>query len=267
MTGRLGALSAALTGEVNARSRRAFLIALGAGLLASFALGASVLPIELTSNLLISYGVFVGAFAISLAALLFQQFGGEFGDALAVAGWARLEAEDHWRKIGAGRIPRSPKEAADWLAHHADPSTFQAQRVSVLLMVGDVAAARAALETVPQDTPYERFDVASDRWLLDFLEGEVPPLTPLEAAAAELHNDHERRLAKAGVATLRAHSAAVEGRDWVPSFAGIRPELGTAAAGIVGARYVVPQWTALVAISGALIGGALVFGRLTGVWR
>jgi hypothetical protein len=267
VSGRLGALAAAVTSEVNARSRRAFLLALGAGLLAAFALGASALPFEIISNLLITYGVFVGAFAVTLAAVLFQQFGGDFGDALAVAGWSRLEAEDRWRKVGAGRIPRSPTEAAAWLVRHPDPSTLQAQRISALLMVGDLAAARATLDSSPGDTPYERFDVASDRWFIHFVEGEVPPLDSVEAAAAEIVDEHERRLATVGVATLRACAAVVEGRDWVAPVAAVRADLGDAAAGIVAARYIVPQWTALAAIAGVLIGGALVFGRLTGVWR
>lgn len=78
MSGRLAALATAVTGEVSRRSRRAFLLALAAGLLANFAFGASMLPSEFTANLLLAYALFLGAFAIVLAAVLLQQFGGTF---------------------------------------------------------------------------------------------------------------------------------------------------------------------------------------------
>ena len=262
---RFGALAAVVTGDVKRRSN-GFLLALGAGLLASFALGASVLPTEITSNLLVSYGVFLGAVGAALLALLYRQFGGEFGDALAVAGWARLEAEDRWRRLGAGRIPRSPAEATAWHRQHADPTTLQEQRLSAYLMADDPAGARAALAAYPMTTPYERFDAVNDRWLLDFTDGELPPLDEVEAMAAALQDPGERRQAIVATATLRAHVAVAEGRDWAAPVAAVRAEVGEAASGIIWARYILPAWTWLMAISALLVGGALLFGRLTGVW-
>lgn len=267
MSGRFGALAAVVTGEVQRRSNRAFLLALGAGLLATFALGASVLPTEITSNLLVSYGVFLGAFGLTLLALLYAQFGGQFGDALAVAGWARLEAEDRWRRLGAGRIPRSPAEATAWLQQHGDLTTLQPQRLSAHLMAGDLAGARGALATYPLATPYERFDAVNDRWFLDFMDGELPPLDEVETMAAALQDADERRQAIVATATLRAHAAVAENRDWVAPVAAVRGELGDAGSGIIGARYILPAWTMLMAISALLVGGALLLGRLTGVWR
>ena len=264
---RFSALAAVVTSEVQRRSRRAFLLAVGAALLASFALGASVLPTEITANLLVSYAVFLGAFALALLALLYRQFGGEFGDALAVAGWARLEAEDRWRRLGAGRIPRTPAEATAWLQQHDDPTTLQQQRLSAQLVAGDLVTVRVGLATYPMDTPYERFDAANDRWFLDFMDGELPPLADLEAMAAALRDPAERRQAIVATATLRAHAAVADGRDWVAPVAAVRDVVGDAASGIIWARYILPAWTMLMAISALFVGGALLFGRLTGVWR
>ena len=266
MSGRLGALAAAVTDEVRARSRRAILLAVGAGLLANFALGASILPIAYTTNLLLGYGLFLGTFAIVLAAVLLQQFGGSLGDALAVGGWSRLEAEARWRALGAGRIPRSPAEAQKWLSDHPDPEALQPLRFAAMLLTDDVAGARAALETYPLDTAYERFGAKADRWALDFAEGALPDLAGVEARAAELTDPHEQRQAAASLAILRAHAALARGNDWVPPMAAARPLVGEAADGIIGARYVLPAWTMPVAIAAALIGVALLFGRLTGVW-
>jgi hypothetical protein len=266
VSGRLGALAAAVTEDVRRRSRRAILLAIGAGLLANFTLGASILPSAFTTNLLLAYGLFLGAFAIVLAAGLLQQFGGTFGDALAVGGWSRLEAEARWRRLGAGRIPRSPAEALKWLSDHPDPAALQPQRLAALLLTNDVAGARATLETYPADTVYERFGAECDRWALDFVEGAMPDFAHVEALAAEITDPHHQRSAAASMAILRAHAAVAEGRDWVPPLAATRPLVGDAADGIIGARYVLPSWTMSVAIAALLIGVALLFGRLTGVW-
>jgi hypothetical protein len=267
VSGRLGALAAAVAGEVATRARRAFLLALGAGLLAVFALGGSILPVEVAANLLLTYVLFLGVFALALAALLMQQFGGAFGDALAVGGWARLEAEARWRRHGAGRIPRSPEEGRRWLDAHPDTTTLVAERFSAQLVCGDLVAARGTLENRPIDTPYGRFDVASDGWFLDFVDGAIPPLDDVVRLSGDIVDPSERRVADAALATLRAHEAVALGGDWVAALAGGRAQLGDAASGIIGSRYILPAWTVSVAIAALLIGGALIVGRATGVWR
>jgi hypothetical protein len=266
VSGRLGALAAALSAEVQHRSRRAFLLALGGGLLAVFALGASVLPSGIASNLLLVMGVFLAVFGASLALLLIQAFGGAFGDALAVAGWARLDADERRKAEGAGRIPRSPAEARAWLSAHPEPATFQSHRLSAQILAGELDAARATLATYPSATPLDRFEMLDDGWFLDFLEGEDPDLAPLAAAADQLTVEPERTFAAVIVATLRAHAAVAAGGDWVAPLAAERPRLGERAAGIVGGRYVAASWTLMMAGASVIIGFALLVGRATGVW-
>jgi hypothetical protein len=179
---RFAALGTAMQAEVYARGRRAFLVAIGAALLAAFALGASFVPIAIAGNLLISYAVFLAAFAATLAPALLWQFSGAFGDALAVAGWGRLEAEERRRDLGVGRIPRSPAEARAWLAAHPDSASFQPQRAGAFIVAGDLEAAREALASFPSETAYQRFDKLGDTWFLDFMGGALPDLHDVESA-------------------------------------------------------------------------------------
>jgi hypothetical protein len=267
VTGRLGALAATVAADVQARSRRAFLLAIGAALLASFALGASIVPVAIAGNLLLSYAVFVGAFGAALAAALLAQYGGTFGDALAVAGWARLDAEERWRRLGAGRIPRSEAEARSWLDAHQDQTVLQPQRLTAQLFAGDLEAARTTLARYPSATAFQRFDALNDAWFLDFVGGELPALHGVEAAAREVEDPDERLRTEVSVAMLRAHTAVAAGGDWVPPLASLRPLLGSRAGGVVGTRYVMTAWTLLMTITTAMVGVALLVGRVTGVWR
>ncbi|HEX6475497.1 MAG TPA: hypothetical protein VF114_10485, partial [Candidatus Limnocylindria bacterium] len=209
MNERLNALAGEFSREVHGRVRRAFLMALGAGLLSAFALGASVVPIEISGNLLIAYGIFLAVSGSVLGLVLLRQFGGTFGDALAVVVWGRRHAEERWQRLGAGRIPRTPQEARAWLTAHPDPGSLQAQRLSAQIGAGDLPAARATLATYPTDTAGQRYELGSDAWFLDFLDGALPPVEPIAAAAAAVADEPE--WAAVGVATLRAHAASVTG--------------------------------------------------------
>jgi hypothetical protein len=266
VTDRRGALAALVQDEVYRRVRRSFLVAIGASLLGAFAFGASILPLAVTGNLLLSYGLFLAVFGTMLATMLVSQFGGPFGDALAVAVWARMRAEDHWREVGAGRMPVSADQAEAWLAAHPDTETLQPQRLSAQLSAGRLEDARRTLGTYPTATPYERFDQAADGWFLDFLEGDARPFASVDAVAANLEADDDRALAAAGLALMRAHQAAVSGTDPYPALAAARPALGERASGLVGTRYVLRTWTVMMVIAAGLVGVALLFGRMTDIW-
>jgi hypothetical protein len=266
VSGRLGALAAAVSADVQRRSLRAFLLALGSGLLGVFALGASILPDGIVTNLLFAYAVFVGIFGVSLALLLIKAFSGAFGDALAVAGWARLDAEDRRRDAGGGRIPRSPGEARGWLAAHPVDSTLPAHRFSAEILAGELEAARKTLEAYPSTTELDRFEILDDGWFLDFLQGRVLDLDPLETAAAALGAEAQRTFAAVAIATLRAHAAAVAGIDWIPPLAAERQRVGSRADGIVASRYIVASWTLTMTVTSVMVGFALLVGRATGVW-
>jgi hypothetical protein len=208
----------------------------------------------------------MAVFGATLAILLVTQFGGRFGDALAVVVWARLRAEDRWREVGAGRIPIGPEEAKAWLAAYPEESSLPSQRLSAQMSAGLLANARVTLTRYPTTTPYERYDQIADAWFLDFVEGQDGGFDAADAAAAAIDTDDERQLAAANRALMRAHVAAASGLEPYSVLAAARPALGDRAAGLVGSRYVVRTWTFLMAIAAGLVGVALLVGRMTGVW-
>jgi hypothetical protein len=265
---RFAALGALVNAEVQRRVRRAFLLALILGLGAVFAFGGSILPVSITSNLLLSYGVFLATYGAVLALALLWGFGSQFGDAMAVVGFARLDFEARWREAtGERRIPRTADQAREWLGRHAADEGQLVQRLSVQALAGDTAAARVTLSRYPATTGHDRFEAASDAWLIDFLEGETPSLSHVDSAAASIQEPEARAHAAANVAVLRAHRAVAEGADWVAPLAAARPLVGERASGIVASRFVVSAWTLQMAGAAAFVGVALLVGRLTGVWR
>lgn len=264
MNERLNALARQFDREVQARARRSLLVALGAGLVAAFALGAAFIPVEVSGNLLLTYAVFLAPFAIVLAVMLLGQFSGPFGDALAVATWGRLHAEDRWKRLGAGRLPRNRQEAQAWLAAHPDEDAFQAQHLSARLGVGDLAAARATLPHYPTETPAQRYELASDAWFVAFLAGEALPLEAVTEAAAAV--DDEPEWAAVGLATTLAHAAVASGGDWMRPLAEVRPLLGPRADGLVGTRFILATWTVYMGAAAVMVGIALFIGRSTGIW-
>jgi hypothetical protein len=260
-------LPALLSQEVQRRTRRAFLIALGLGLVAVFALGASFLPITLSADLLISYGVFLAVYALALALVLLRDFGHELGDALAVVIWGRLDAEEHSKRLTGAKIPVGQAAAAAWLARHGETPGLAPQRVVAQILNGDLEGARTTLRDYPTTTPYERFELASDRWFVDFVSGVDAPTTAVDAAAEEVVDPEDRARAAASVATLRAHALAAGGGNWLQALASARAAVGHRANMLVVSRMLVPAWTFYMASAALLIGIALLVGRATGVWR
>jgi len=259
-------LPALLSQEVQRRTRRAFLIALGIGLLAVFALGASFLPMTLSADLLISYGVFLAVYAVALALVLLRDFGHELGDALAVVIWARLDAEEHSKRLTRAKIPVGQAAAAAWLKRHGGDPGLAPHRVVAQILTGDLDGARATLGDYPTTTPYQRFELTSDRWFVDFVSGVDAPLT-VEAAAEEVVDPEDRARAAASVATLRAHALAASGGNWLQALASARAAVGDRANMLVVSRMLMPTWTIYMASAALLIGIALLVGRAAGVWR
>jgi len=253
--------------EVQRRTRRAFVIALGLGLLAVFALGASFLPMSLSADLLISYGVFLAVYAVALALVLLRDFGHELGDALAVVIWARLDAEEHSKRLTGAKIPVGHAAAAAWLARHGDTPDLAPQRMVAHILTGDLEGARATLNHYPTTTPHQRFELASDRWFVDFVSGDDPSLAAVEAAEEEVVDPEDRARAAASVATLRAHGLAAAGGNWLHALASGRAAVGDRANMLVVSRMLMPTWTIYMASAALLIGIALLVGRVTGVWR
>ena len=264
---RYWALGSTVTAEAGRRVRRAGLIAAGGGLLSAFALGASVLPMSVTSDLLVAYLVFLAVYGAILALALLRELGGPYGAAMTVGEFARSGTLAEWRATtGDPDPPRSPADAAAWLQRHPDDGSLPGQRLSALLLTGDLAAARQALAQYPRSTPFERYDHAADAWFLDFLEGATPPPAEVEAAVREVSDAGPRARADAGLAVLRAHLAEASGADWIAPLATARPLIPADANTGWRGSMIVRVWTLYMAAGALLIGVALLIARLTGVW-
>jgi hypothetical protein len=248
------------------RLRRAILVACLVALLAVFAFGASVLPSAVTGNLLLGYLVFLAFFGVVLALSLLYQTGGDYRRALIVGELARQSAWRLWADtVGDPHPPLDGDEAATWLAGHPGPE-LPSQRAYALLLTGDVDAARALLPEYPTATDYERHDRDADEWVMDFMEGRAGALEPLEESAAAIQDPERRAVAVAGMAIRRATAAHAAGGEWIGAMAAVYPEVAGRATDDWRVGAVVRVWTIGMVAASAMIGLALLFARVTGVW-
>jgi hypothetical protein len=248
------------------RLRRAVLLACLGALLAVFAFGASILPSAVTGNLLLGYMVFLGIFAIMLALSLLYQTGGDYRRALTVGEFARQNAWREWKEaVGEERPPLTQDEAVAWLASHPGRD-LPGQRAYAHLLTGDVDAARALLPEYPRRTDYERYDRDADQWLMDFLDGRAGALEPLEQAAAAIEDPERRAAAVAGAALRRASAEHAAGGGWIGPMAAAYPLVAGRATDDWRVGAIVRVWTIGMLVVSAMIGAALLFSRMTGVW-
>jgi hypothetical protein len=264
---RFTALASAATAEQQRRQRRAFLLALGAGMLAVFSLGASIVPVEIATNLLLSYLVFLLVFGVVMAYGLMGMGGARYRDALAVSELAHRRTIAEWRRATGGDPPRSPTEADAWLAANPETEVNRRQRFSAQLRAGQVAAARETLARFPRETPYDRYWLESDKWFLSFVEGELPDPAPIAAEVAAIETPELRAHGEAGLAVALAHRAAAQDLDWIDPLASARPKVAAHVDDTRVLRVEIVAWSLLMAIASGLIGVALLVGRLTSVWR
>lgn len=248
------------------RLRRAILLACLGALLAVFAFGASILPTAVTGNLLLGYLVFLGIFAVALALSLLYQTGGDYRRALTVGEFARQNAWREWNEaVGEERPPLTRDEAVAWLASHPAPDLPE-QRAYAHLLTGDVDAARALLREYPSGTDYERYGRAADQWMMDFLDGRTGALDALEQAAAAVEDPERRAVAVAGAALRRATAENAAGGDWIGPMAAAYPAVAGRATDHWRIGAVVRVWTLGMVVVSAMVGAALLFSRMTGVW-
>ena len=261
------ALAAAANAEYTRRTRQATFVAVVAGLVAVFALGASLLPEDVTTDLLVGYVVFLLVYGVALALALLRVTAGPYGAAIAVGAIAhngtlraRVEA------TGETNPPTTPIEAAAWLARHPEEEGIYPQRLSTQILAGDLAGARASLARYPRATAFERYWLAADAWFLDVLEGRPADLAAVEAEVEAVTEPALRAHAESGLALLRAHAAITAGRDWIAPMAAVYDRVAPFVDNTWRTPMVVRLWTWHMVIAAAIIGAALLVARLTGVW-
>jgi hypothetical protein len=143
-----------------------------------------------------------------------------------------------------GELPTSPQQAVDWLSANPEgPITLPEQlpvRIEILLFAERIDEARAMLERLPTGTPWERFEHAALRDLVDWRAGGDGDLAGMREAAAEIQpRDGDDRLrAEVTIAVARVRRLMAEGRatpdEAVKPFLEVRELLGSRADGQVG---------------------------------
>ena len=154
----------------------------------------------------------------------------------------------------AGGVPTSRDEAIDWLvAHPRDkrPSTDDTPiRIEIELLAGRRDEARALVDELPTATPWERFEQAALRDLVDWRSGGDGDLAAMESLAGEIQpTDGDDRLrADVTIAVAKVRRLMADGRagagDAAAPLIDVRERLGSRADGQVGRalrRRVIPQ--------------------------
>lgn len=147
-------------------------------------------------------------------------------------------------RVVGGHLPSSPEQAAEWLSANPEgPITLPEQlpvRIEILLFAERIDEARAMLERLPTGTPWERFEHAALRDLVDWRAGGDGDLAGMrETAAAIVPKDGDDRLrAEVTIAVARVRRLMAEGQTTpdgaVKPFLEVRELLGGRADGQVG---------------------------------
>lgn len=147
-------------------------------------------------------------------------------------------------KRAVGRLPLSRDEAIDWVAAHPlGPIAIADElpiRIEIELLAGRRDEARALLEQLPTDTPWQRFELAALRDLVDWRAGGDGFLPLMDEAAREIlpADGDERLRAEVTIAVARVRRLMADGRaeagDAAAPLVEIRERLGTRADGQVG---------------------------------
>jgi hypothetical protein len=144
----------------------------------------------------------------------------------------------------AGGVPVSRDDAIDWLvAHPIGPIAMPEElpiRIEIELLAGRRDEARALLEQLPTDTPWERFELAALRDLVDWRAGGDGFLELMHESAREIlpPDGDERLRAEVTIAVAEVRRRMADGRteagDAAVPLVEVRNRLGPRADGQVG---------------------------------
>jgi hypothetical protein len=161
---------------------------------------------------------------------------------------------------GGAALPGSRDAAIRWLESRPERPAELPIRIEILLLAERHAEARRLIERLPSDTPWERFELAALRDLVDWRAGGDGDLRGMEEAAAEIRpSDSEDRLrADVTIAVARVRRLMADGPatpdEAIQPFLEVRQKLGRRADGQMG-RALRPR----------IIPGLIVCGMVLGV--
>ena len=177
------------------------------------------------------------------------------------------------KRVGGGQVPVSRDDAIDWLvAHPMGPIAIAEAlplRIEIELFAGRRDEARALLDQLPTGTPWERFELAALRDLVDWRAGGDGFLELMHETAREIlpPDGDERLRAEVTIAVAEVRRRMADGRtdagDAAVPLVEVRDRLGVRADGQVGRALrwrLLPQLlivSLILTTAGELLGGAL----------
>lgn len=126
-----------------------------------------------------------------------------------------------WKAETGTSMPRGLPAVAKWL--EANPTSRG--RASLLLVVGRIEEADAAIAAIEPRTPAEAFDIELARQARTLLIGEAPDLQVLSATWSTLPDPREQRHRRECLAILEAEIAVGQGGDPMAVLAAARDEI------------------------------------------
>jgi hypothetical protein len=127
-----------------------------------------------------------------------------------------------WKAESGTKLPTTASAARRWLEDHPEGTG----RASMLLRLGRLSDADAAIGEMKPDTPEEAFGVEILRKTREHLAGAIPDLESLHASWRSMPDPRERRHRRECLALLDAVIDVGEGRDPWPGLASARAEIG-----------------------------------------
>ena len=170
------------------------------------------------------------------------------------------------RELTGGGVNPTRSGTEKWLARHPERPELLPIRIEFLAFADRIDEARDALTRLPTDTPWERFEVAALRDLVDWRAGGEGDLAGMEETAADIRpQDSDDRLrAEVTIAIAKVRRRMADGRaepgDAAQPLVDVRARLGKRADGQIG-RALRPRLLPGVIVVGLLVTLAnFVFG-------
>jgi hypothetical protein len=176
---------------------------------------------------------FLIVFALSGAWAVARWLPPSFRAALESYLWLASRAEGHWADTLGTPVPRTAATMRAFLDAATVTPAAAGDIATIWLALGDLDTAREIVALMPESTDVERHRKRTTAWLIDFVGGADRSLDTIEASAAAIADETERREALVDVAIDQARVAIAHGADWVRPMAAVRPLLGTDASDVL----------------------------------
>jgi hypothetical protein len=186
------------------------------------------LPFPLGPVLVAAVGALIGTVAAYLSVPA------DLRRAFEAYSWLGRTEMDRFQARTGGPVPVKPDDIDRWLAATPPTPATRMARIEILAFVGRYDDARLELDGLGPTTPEHRFEAASLRQYVGWLETGVSDTAELSAAAVALPaGSLERRMAEVNLAVADARVGFMQrDRTWSTALQHVRPSLGRAAAAV-----------------------------------